>query len=105
LLHVLYENAVHASAPRIPAIATHARTGSGRVVIEVADDGPGVPADVAARVFEPLVSARPGGTGLGLALAQRVAAAHGGSIAFAGPRADGSGAVFRIELPASSGTG
>jgi signal transduction histidine kinase len=99
VLHVIYENAVHASAPRKPTITTSARTGAGRVVIGVADDGPGVPADIAPRVFEPLVSARPGGTGLGLALARRIVAAHGGSIALdpAGP----AGARFLIDLPGS----
>jgi signal transduction histidine kinase len=103
LLHVLYENAIHASAPRGPTIATVARTEAGRVVIEVGDDGPGVPESIATRVFEPLVTARPGGTGLGLALARRIATAHGGSIELLERldpgRAGTSGATFRIELP------
>ena len=102
LLHVLYENAIHASAPRGPAIATRARTREGRVVIEVGDDGPGVPAAIAPRVFEPLVTARPGGTGLGLALARRIALAHGGSIELLDAEPENPGATFRIELP---GTG
>jgi signal transduction histidine kinase len=95
LLHVLYDNAVQASAPRAPRIETSARADSGRVVIEVRDDGPGVPPEIADRVFEPLVTARPGGTGLGLALARRIATAHGGTIDLG----HGPGACFRIELP------
>jgi signal transduction histidine kinase len=95
LLHVLYDNAVQASAPRAPRIATRAHADSGRVVIEVSDDGPGVPPEIADRVFEPLVTARPGGTGLGLALARRIATAHGGTIDLR----HGPGACFRIELP------
>jgi signal transduction histidine kinase len=82
----------------LPSIATRARRTSERVIIEVADDGPGVPRDIATTIFDPLVTARPGGTGLGLALARRIVAAHGGSITLvdAGP-----GATFRIELPAA----
>ena len=97
MLHVLYENAIHASAPRRPTITTRARTELGRVLTEVQDDGPGVPAEIASRIFDPLVTARPGGTGLGLALARRIVAAHGGSIMLTDSR-DG-GATFRIELP------
>jgi signal transduction histidine kinase len=101
LLHVLYENAVHASA-KAPRITTVARAEPDGFVIEVRDDGPGVPADVAPRVFDPLFTARRGGTGLGLALARRIAAAHGGSIVLADAvagEAEGTGACFRIVLP------
>jgi signal transduction histidine kinase len=107
LLHVLYDNAILASAPRPPRIVTraalvgrepaHGTAGaSAHVVLEVSDDGPGVPAELAARVFEPLVTARPGGTGLGLSLARRIAAAHGGTIDLV---AQQRGAMFRVVLP------
>jgi signal transduction histidine kinase len=95
LFHALYENAVNACAPRAPAITTRARAEGGRVVVEVSDDGPGVPAEIAPRIFEPLVTSRTGGTGLGLALAARIAQAHGGKIDLVGA---GSGATFRVEL-------
>jgi signal transduction histidine kinase len=98
LLHVLYENAILASAPRPPRVATLARAVGGRVSIDIADDGPGVPKDIADRVFDPLVTARPGGTGLGLSLARRIAAAHGGSISLVDTQ---SGATFHLELPGS----
>jgi signal transduction histidine kinase len=98
LLRTLYENAILEGAPARPTIVTRVGAlGAERVVIEVADDGPGVPASIAAQAFEPLVTARRGGTGLGLALARRIAAAHGGSIALvATPQ---RGATFRVELP------
>jgi len=97
LFHALYENAIAASAPRKVALTTRASVQDTRVVIDVADDGPGIPPDIAESLFEPLVTARPGGTGLGLALARRIAAAHAGSIVLVPST---SGAAFRVELPA-----
>lgn len=99
LLHALYENSIKAAAPlgRRPHVVTRASRDGNRVTIEVADDGPGVPAEIAEALFEPLVTRTAGGTGLGLALARRIAAAHGGSIVLV---PSSKGACFRIELPA-----
>ena len=69
-------------------------------IIEVTDSGPGPPADVAARLFEPFVTGKPEGVGLGLAVARQVAEAHGGSLTWARP--DGR-TCFRIELPLEQG--
>ncbi len=96
LFHALFENAVNAAAPRAPAITTRARAAGDRVVVEVSDDGPGVAPEVAPRIFEPLVTSRRGGTGLGLALAARIARAHGGTIELVGAA---GGATFRVALP------
>ncbi len=65
------------------------------VVIEVADEGGGVPADLVSRIFERSVSGRPEGTGLGLALARTMAAADGGRIVLARRKPP----VFAVFLP------
>jgi signal transduction histidine kinase len=65
------------------------------VVIEVEDEGGGVPADLVSRIFERSVSGRPEGTGLGLSLARTMAAADGGRIVLARRRPP----VFAVFLP------
>jgi signal transduction histidine kinase len=65
------------------------------VVVEVRDEGNGVPPDLVPRIFERSVSGAPGGTGLGLALARTVAAADGGQVVLVRPRP----AVFALFLP------
>ena len=52
------------------------------IAISIEDDGPGVPAELAERIFYPLVSGREGGTGLGLSLAQSYVSQHQGLIEF-----------------------
>ena len=68
---------------------------SNSVVIEVRDEGKGVRADLVPRIFERNVSSKPGGTGLGLALARSIAAADGGNVVLVRPRP----AVFAVFLP------
>jgi two-component system sensor histidine kinase HydH len=74
-----------------------ARGVDGAVEVAVADTGPGVPADLRARVFEPFFTTRERGTGLGLAVARQIVEAHGGRIEV-GDR-PGGGARFAIRLP------
>lgn len=77
----LVENAVGAAGARPLAIVMTARAdGDDAVRIEVRDDGPGIPAEVKARLFEPLATARPGGIGLGLPLVRAIAEAHRGRV-------------------------
>jgi signal transduction histidine kinase len=77
--------------------------GPGRLLVEVADEGPGVPPEIRATLFEPFVTARKkGGTGLGLAVSRRFVEDHGGTIellAAASPPGGPSGARFRLVLP------
>ena len=65
------------------------------VVTEIRDEGRGVPADLVPRIFERNVSGRPGGTGLGLALARDMAVADGAHVALLRPRP----AAFAVFLP------
>jgi len=69
-----------------------------RVLCTVDDEGPGVPAALRAAIFEPFVSHRKGGTGLGLPIVQRVVEAHGGGVGV-GNRDDGPGCRFTVWLP------
>ncbi len=64
--------------------------------IEVIDDGPGIPPEIAEAIFDPFVSGRENGTGLGLALASKIVADHGGWIS--AESAPGR-TVFRLSLP------
>jgi two-component system, NtrC family, sensor histidine kinase PilS len=66
--------------------------------LQVRDDGPGIPADIRERLFEPFVSGRPGGSGLGLAIVQRAVEAHRGLLFV--DSAPGTGTAFTILLPA-----
>jgi signal transduction histidine kinase len=65
------------------------------VVVEVRDEGNGVPPELVPRIFERSVSGTPGGTGLGLSLARTMAAADGGQVVLVRPRP----AVFAVFLP------
>jgi signal transduction histidine kinase len=67
-------------------------------VLEVCDSGPGPAPEVAERLFEPFVTGKPEGVGLGLAVALQVAEAHGGTIGWS---RGGSMTSFRIRLPAA----
>jgi two-component system, OmpR family, heavy metal sensor histidine kinase CusS len=97
-------------APLLENAARHARSQvvlsaqprDGRVLVRVADDGPGVAPETRATVFEPGAAGGRGnghgGAGLGLPLARRLAQAAGGDVTL-GPFVRGAGAEFRVDLP------
>ncbi|OLT15184.1 hypothetical protein BJF78_16380 [Pseudonocardia sp. CNS-139] len=87
-------------------VAVTVRRVGDQAVLEVRDDGPGVPPADRARVFERFVrlddarARADGGSGLGLAIVAEVVAAHGGSVEL--DDASGGGALFRVRLPAAA---
>jgi signal transduction histidine kinase len=88
----LLQNAIHAS-PENGAVETSiACRRDGRLRMEVADRGTGVPDEAVDRLFTPYFTTRTGGTGLGLAIVRRIAAAHGWEVGYS-PR-PGGGAIF-----------
>ncbi len=97
----LVENAVKYT-PAGTAIVIGAYVEDGKVTVEVADEGPGLPSGTEERVFEQFYRAQEegsqGGVGLGLAICHAIVTAHGGSI-WAENRA-GGGASFKFSLPA-----
>lgn len=83
--------------PRIRIQITH-RPERNAVELTVEDNGPGVPAELQARLFEPYATSKAHGTGLGLAIAQRIAVEHGGDLFYATSNEPG-----RSVAPAAAG--
>ena len=106
LLHNLMKNALEAIGdtrkPHVD-VATQDLVENARTWVElsVADNGPGLPEGFGERWFEPYTSSKQRGTGLGLAVAKKIAEEHGGSIR-AENRA-GGGAIFILRLPREGG--
>jgi two-component system sensor histidine kinase HydH len=77
------------------------RLDNSAIALSILDNGPGIPKEIMARVFQPFATNKPHGTGLGLYLSARILAEHGGSITAAN-RPEG-GACFTLKLPAEKG--
>lgn len=93
----LFRNAAEAMGGRGTIDVTVAGEGRG-LVVAVADHGPGIPSDLRGRVFEPYVTTKQQGTGLGLALVRQTVDAHQGTIAVS--ETAGGGATFTLVFPA-----
>lgn len=97
-LENLVLNAVQAASEG-PVVLSLARPGDEPgpgVEIRVDDSGPGVPEDLADKVFQPFVSGRPDGVGLGLALAHRIVTLHGGTLRLESRPGGGTRATIRF---------
>lgn len=97
----LVRNAIQAS-PEGSSIEVHVGNRSDKAILRVVDQGPGIDAAVRGKEFDPFVTGRASGTGLGLALVKRVAEEHGGSVRLVSH--DGGGTLAELILPGGGGT-
>lgn len=84
------------AAPEGGHVIVRLKACSDEVALEVEDNGPGVPPDVEGRMFEPFVTSKANGTGLGLAKVQSTLQAHEGAVSYR--KAPGGGAIFSLRL-------
>jgi hypothetical protein len=89
-------NAIQAMSRSGGTLAITSRAGDGNVVVDIEDDGPGIPSDLRAQVFKPFFTTKREGNGLGLAISARIVAEHGGHIGYRCPPAGGT--VFTVTL-------
>ena len=92
----LLQNATEAGARNL-GVQTFTR--AGRAVLRVHDDGPGIPEEVQARMWEPFYTTKTEGTGLGLAIVKRIVTEHGGTVEV--HTEVGKGTTFVVSLPAT----
>lgn len=90
-----------ADAPRRELMVSLRRKGT-MVEVAVADSGPGIAPDIAAKLFKPFVTNKPHGMGIGLAISKSIIEAHGGTLSVE-ENPGGGGALFRFTLPVSPG--
>jgi PAS domain S-box-containing protein len=95
----LVNNALDAAKNKVRVVI---RRDGARAVLDVEDDGPGIPQDVMARIFEPFFTTKPTGTGLGTAIVHTLVSSHGGQVSYLSP--PGVGTVATVVLPVGSTT-
>jgi signal transduction histidine kinase len=92
----IIKNAIEASPAKGTVVVSGVHV-AGALEISVADDGPGISADARRNLFVPYFSTKPGGSGIGLALARQIVVAHGGTIT--AERSPSGGTLMRIVIP------
>jgi signal transduction histidine kinase len=92
----VFENAIEVSpAGGAVTVHCHCEAAGGELLIAIEDEGPGLTPDQTRRIFEPFFTTKSKGTGLGMAIAQRIVLSHRGTITASSPR----GARIEIRLP------
>jgi signal transduction histidine kinase len=86
-----------------PAVVREGQAPTPIVIVDVTDNGPGVPDNLTDSIFNPFFTTKPQGSGLGLAIVRKIVDAHDGRIDL--NRSSGGGTRFRITLPISNSTG
>jgi nitrogen-specific signal transduction histidine kinase len=86
-----------------PAFASAPQEPTPIVIVDVADDGPGVPTELNDRIFDPFFTTKPKGSGLGLGIVRKIVDAHDGRIDLSS--SPETGTRFRVTLPVTSATG
>lgn len=92
----LLKNAIEAS-PEGGLVREKAYVRKKKVILEVEDSGSGIEETQAEKIFEPFISSKSSGFGIGLYLTRKIVAAHGGKISFS--NRPGGGAIFKVEMP------
>jgi len=82
-----------------PVVSINTKKDNGRIIVQIKDNGNGIPQNIVDKIFQPFFTTKPTGhgTGLGLSLAYDIIKAHGGEIKV--ETEEGAGAAFIIELP------
>jgi signal transduction histidine kinase len=83
-------------------VTLRAKQAQSKLIIDVTDDGPGIPKESQQKVFEPFYSTKSRGTGLGLAIVQRRVVEIGGTLELISPVTEDRGTRFLISLPIAS---
>jgi len=99
LIRRALDNLLRNASAVATAIAVTASVVGPELQITIADNGPGIPPDLRDHLFEPFVTGRADGTGLGLPIARELIESHGGQLWLSDPGEHGHGAVFALTLP------
>jgi two-component system, NtrC family, sensor histidine kinase HydH len=97
----LLTNAIQASPPG-ESISIRSGNQDGRIFIDIADHGPGIPAEQKENIFTPFFTTKKEGIGLGLIMVKNIVSAHGGEVQFFDNPLPATGVTFRIVLPKES---